>query len=59
VNAGHGLHFHNVQAICAIPEIIELNIGHSIIAQAIFSGLGQTVSDLKNVMEKARFASQK
>jgi pyridoxine 5-phosphate synthase len=59
VNAGHGLHFHNVQAICAIPEIIELNIGHSIIAQAIFSGLGQTVSDLKTVMEKARFSSQK
>jgi pyridoxine 5-phosphate synthase len=54
VNAGHGLHFHNVQAICAIPEIIELNIGHSIIAQAIFSGLGQTVSDLKAVMEKSR-----
>ena len=59
VNAGHGLHFHNVQSICAIPEIIELNIGHSIIAQAIFSGLGQTVSDLKNVMEKARSTVQK
>lgn len=54
VNAGHGLHFHNVQAICAIPEIIELNIGHAIIAQAVFSGLGQTVSDLKTLMEKVR-----
>lgn len=54
VNAGHGLNFHNVQAICAIAEIVELNIGHAIIAQAVFSGLGQTVSDLKMVMEKAR-----
>ena len=39
VNAGHGLHCHNVQAICQIPEIVELNIGHSIIAQALFSGM--------------------
>ena len=54
VNAGHGLHFHNVQAICAIPEIVELNIGHAIIAQAVFSGLGQTVSDLKTLMQKVR-----
>lgn len=54
VNAGHGLHFHNVQAICAIPEIVELNIGHSIIAQAIFSGLGQTVAELKTLMQQAR-----
>ena len=54
VNAGHGLNFHNVQAICAIPEIIELNIGHSIIAQAIFSGLAQTVADLKAIMQRAR-----
>lgn len=54
VNAGHGLHFHNVQAICAIPEIVELNIGHAIIAQAVFSGLAQTVAELKNVMENAR-----
>lgn len=54
VNAGHGLNFHNVQAICAIPEIIELNIGHAIIAQAIFSGLAQTVVELKMIMEKAR-----
>jgi len=54
VNAGHGLHFHNVEAICFIPEIVELNIGHSIIAQAIFSGLQQTVIDLKRVMREAR-----
>lgn len=56
VNAGHGLHFHNVEAICYIPEIVELNIGHSIIAQAVFSGLAQTVSDLKAVMRAARAA---
>jgi pyridoxine 5-phosphate synthase len=54
VNAGHGLNFHNVQAICTIPEIVELNIGHAIIAQAVFSGLAQTVAELKTVMENAR-----
>ncbi len=54
VNAGHGLHFYNVEAICAIPELVELNIGHSIIAQALFSGLAQTVKDLKQLMRNAR-----
>lgn len=54
VNAGHGLNFHNVEAICNIPQIIELNIGHAIIAQALFSGLQQTVVDLKRVMRSAR-----
>ncbi len=54
VNAGHGLHFHNVEAICMIPQIVELNIGHSIIAQAVFSGLEQTVRDLKQVMRSVR-----
>lgn len=54
VNAGHGLHFHNVENICFIPEIVELNIGHSIIAQAVFSGLQQTIIDLKRVMREAR-----
>lgn len=54
VNAGHGLHFHNVEAICKISQIEELNIGHSIIAQAVFSGLAQTVGDLKKLMREAR-----
>ncbi len=54
VNAGHGLHFHNVVDICKIPQIIELNIGHSIIAQAVFSGLAKTVENLKRVMVDAR-----
>jgi len=54
VNAGHGLNFHNVVEICRIPEIVELNIGHSIIAQALFSGLAQTVTDLKSLMTASR-----
>jgi len=54
VNAGHGLNFYNVEAICEIPEIVELNIGHSIIAQALFSGLAQTVKDLKRIMRQTR-----
>ncbi len=50
VNAGHGLHFHNVEAVCKLPQIVELNIGHSIISQALFFGLDQTVRDLKQLM---------
>lgn len=59
VNAGHGLNFHNVEAICAIPEMVELNIGHSIIAQAVLTGLAQTVADLKQLMRNARLHSWK
>ncbi|WP_198246693.1 pyridoxine 5'-phosphate synthase [methane-oxidizing endosymbiont of Gigantopelta aegis] len=55
VNAGHGLHYHNVAAICRIPEIVELNIGHSIIARAVFCGLEQAVRDLKVIMQQARY----
>ena len=54
VNAGHGLTFYNVEAICHIPEIVELNIGHFLIAQAVFSGLAQTVSQMKMIMRQAR-----
>ncbi len=54
VNAGHGLHYHNVLPIAAIAEIVELNIGHAIIARAIFSGLALAVSDMKALMLKAR-----
>ncbi len=54
VNAGHGLTFYNVEAICKIPQIVELNIGHFLIAQAVFSGLAQTVSQMKNIMRQAR-----
>ncbi|CAG7855944.1 pyridoxine 5-phosphate synthase [biofilm metagenome] len=59
VNAGHGLHYHNVQAICRIPEVVEFNIGHAIIAQALISGLGKAVSDLKHIMQYARMQRDK
>ncbi len=54
VNAGHGLHYHNVAEICRIPEFRELNIGHAIIARALFSGLDRAVRDMKSIMEAAR-----
>lgn len=54
VNAGHGLHYHNVQPIAAIPQMYELNIGHAIIARALFSGLGNAVSEMKRLMVEAR-----
>ena len=54
VNAGHGLHYHNVQAIAAIKEIHELNIGHAIMAQAMFTGLPQAVTEMKRLMVEAR-----
>lgn len=54
VNAGHGLHEENVQAIAALPQINELNIGHSIIAQAIFDGLGTAVKRMKQLMLESR-----
>lgn len=54
VNAGHGLHYHNVQAIAAIPQLHELNIGHAIIARAMFSGLAQAVRDMRQLMLEAR-----
>ncbi|MEH6565175.1 MAG: pyridoxine 5'-phosphate synthase [Halopseudomonas sp.] len=50
VNAGHGLHYHNVEAIAAIPGINELNIGHAIIARALFSGLSQAVKDMRRLI---------
>jgi pyridoxine 5-phosphate synthase len=55
VNAGHGLHYHNVAPIAAIPEIVELNIGHSIIARAVFDGMAQAVRDMKDLMRQARY----
>ena len=54
VNAGHGLHYHNVQPIAAIPHMYELNIGHAIVARAIFSGLAGAVSEMKRLMVEAR-----
>lgn len=54
VNAGHGLNFYNVEAICQIPVMVELNIGHSLIARAVFSGLSESVAEMKRVMRQAR-----
>jgi pyridoxine 5-phosphate synthase len=54
VNAGHGLDYHNVGLIAAIENIRELNIGHAIIARAIFSGLHAAVRDMKRLMHSAR-----
>lgn len=50
VNAGHGLHYHNVEEIAAIPGIYELNIGHGIMARAIFTGLKAAVAEMKMLM---------
>jgi len=54
VNAGHGLHYHNVREIAVIPHIKELNIGHAIIAEAIYCGLPSAVSQMKKLMLEAR-----
>ncbi|MDC8830040.1 pyridoxine 5'-phosphate synthase [Alteromonas gilva] len=58
VNAGHGLHYHNVKPIAAIPQIIELNIGHAIIARAAFDGLHTAVADMRRLMQEARLQAQ-
>jgi pyridoxine 5-phosphate synthase len=54
VNAGHGLHYTNVQPIAAIPEIHELNIGHAIVAHALFVGWEHAVREMKAIMVDAR-----
>ncbi len=54
INAGHGLHYQNVAAIARIEEIVELNIGHAIIARAVFDGLGVAVAEMKRLMIEAR-----
>jgi pyridoxine 5-phosphate synthase len=50
VNAGHGLHYHNVQPIVAIPNLVELNIGHAIIAESLFIGLEAAVKNMKALL---------
>ncbi|WP_086480605.1 pyridoxine 5'-phosphate synthase [Oceanospirillum sanctuarii] len=54
VNAGHGLHYHNVEPIAGIPGIYELNIGHAIIARAMFVGLKEAVAEMKRIMLAAQ-----
>lgn len=54
INAGHGLHYGNVTAIAEIDQIVELNIGHAIIARAVFEGLRMAVTEMKRLMTQAR-----
>jgi pyridoxine 5-phosphate synthase len=54
VNAGHGLNYHNVQAVAALPGISELNIGHAIVARALFTGFATAVREMKQLMREAR-----
>jgi pyridoxine 5-phosphate synthase len=56
VNAGHGLHYENVKPVAEIPEIVELNIGHAIVARAVFDGFTVAVSEMKRLMAAARSA---
>ena len=58
VNAGHGLHYHNVKPVAAIPQLVELNIGHAIIARAAFDGLHTAVADMRRLMLEARAESK-
>ena len=54
IHAGHGLHYENVSAIAAMPQIVELNIGHAIVARAVFDGIGAAVREMKRLMLAAR-----
>lgn len=54
VHAGHGLTFDNVAPIAAIPQVVELNIGHFLIGEAIFTGLGESIRRMRAAMEAAR-----
>jgi pyridoxine 5-phosphate synthase len=54
VNAGHGLNYHNVQEIAAIPQVSELNIGHAIIADAVFNGISASIREMKRLIVEAR-----
>ena len=54
VHAGHGLNYDNVAAVVAIPEIVELNIGHHLVGEAIFVGLGESVARMRAILDEAR-----
>ncbi len=54
VHAGHGLHYENVVRIAAIPEVVELNIGHSIVARSVFDGIGEAVRRMRRLIDGAR-----
>jgi pyridoxine 5-phosphate synthase len=59
VNAGHGLHYTNVQRIAALEGIAELNIGHAIVAHAIFAGWDNAVREIKAIMVASRLAARR
>ena len=54
VHAGHGLTFDNVAPVAAIPEVVELNIGHFLIGEAVFMGLTEAIREMRSVMDGAR-----
>src|SRR5207247_10136728 len=57
VHAGHGLTYQNVQPVAAIPEIEELNIGHTIVSNAVFWGLEEAVRRMRKLVDEARLMS--
>jgi pyridoxine 5-phosphate synthase len=54
VHVGHGLNYHNVQAVAALPEVEEMNIGHSIVSRAVLVGMERAVRDMKDAMRQGR-----
>ena len=58
VNAGHGLHYQNTQAIAYIPQVVCLNIGHAIVARASMTGFNDAVFSMKQLMIKARLEAE-
>jgi len=54
VHAGHGLNYETAETISALPEIVELNIGHFLVGEAVFAGLGETVRHMREAMDKGR-----
>ena len=54
IHAGHGLTFHNVQPVAAIPQLVELNIGHFMIGESVFMGLAEVIREMKRLMQDAR-----
>lgn len=54
VHAGHGLDYATAEQIAALPEIVELNIGHFLIGEAIFEGLPETIRRMRAAMERGR-----
>lgn len=58
VHAGHGLDYHNVKPVAAIPEMAELNIGHAIVSRAVFDGLERAVRDMARLIDEATRAPQ-